>query len=106
MGPPSFRDLNLSRDGNILGPFYIIPVTMGPPPMNPCYEYKADWVKYGKRAGPIRNALMLKEQKPDLVVAFYPGGNGTLNMVGLAKRRKVEVLEVWSTGRTQTTVSP
>ena len=38
--------------------------------------YPADWEKHGKSAGPIRNAKMLREGKPDLVVAF-PGGKGT-----------------------------
>lgn len=32
--------------------------------------YKADWEKYGKAAGPIRNKQMLDEGKPDLVIAF------------------------------------
>src|SRR6267142_3760750 len=38
-------------------------------------EYKADWNKYRKAAGPIRNQQMLDEEKPDKVLAF-PGGNG------------------------------
>src|SRR5262245_59385557 len=38
----------------------------------------ADWKKYGRAAGPIRNSQMLDE-KPDLVVAF-PGGKGTADM--------------------------
>lgn len=56
-------------------------------------EYKADWDKYGRSAGPIRNKRMLTEGKPDLVVAF-PGGRGTMNMIKLAKEAGVEVLEV------------
>jgi hypothetical protein len=49
-----------------------------------CIEEKADWEKYGKRAGPIRNQKMLDEHKPEIVVAF-PGGTGTTHMVLLAK---------------------
>ena len=49
-------------------------------------EFKADWDKFGRAAGPIRNAQMLREGKPDLVVAF-PGGRGTANMVAQAKAR-------------------
>ena len=35
-----------------------------------CREYKADWDKHGKSAGPKRNQQMLDEENPDLVVAF------------------------------------
>jgi hypothetical protein len=57
------------------------------------YGFEAEWLKYGKKAGPIRNALMLTEGNPDLVIAF-PGGNGTADMVGKAKAAGVEVIEV------------
>lgn len=56
-------------------------------------EYKADWEAHGKAAGPIRNAKMLAEGKPDFVVAF-PGGKGTANMVKQARNAEVEVLEI------------
>lgn len=59
----------------------------------PVTVYPADWKKHGRGAGPIRNAQMLTEGKPDLVVAF-PGGTGTKDMVTRAKRAGVEVLEV------------
>lgn len=52
----------------------------------------ANWTKYGKRAGPIRNQNMLG-QKPNLVIAF-PGGSGTADMVNRAKAAGVEVIEV------------
>jgi hypothetical protein len=42
--------------------------------------FRAEWQKYGKAAGPIRNQRMITEGKPDLVVAF-PGGRGTADMV-------------------------
>ena len=35
-----------------------------------CATYLADWKKYGRAAGPIRNRVML-DQKPDLVLAFH-----------------------------------
>lgn len=64
------------------------------------YEYElkvesfpANWKKYGKAAGGIRNQQMLDEGKPDLVVAF-PGGTGTADMVRRAKKVGVEVIEV------------
>jgi hypothetical protein len=55
--------------------------------------YEADWETYGKGAGHIRNKRMLEEGNPDLVVAF-PGGRGTANMVKIAKRAGVKVMEV------------
>ena len=56
-------------------------------------RYAADWSKYGRAAGPIRNEVMLREGEPDLVVAF-PGGRGTANMIAQAKAAGVEVREI------------
>lgn len=56
-----------------------------------CESFPADWNKYGKRAGYIRNVQMLNEGKPDLVIAF-PGGKGTAMMVNLAEKAGVEVV--------------
>jgi hypothetical protein len=55
--------------------------------------YPANWRKYPKAAGCIRNQQMLDEGQPDLVVAF-PGGNGTADMVKRAKKAGIEVIEV------------
>ncbi|MDO6967009.1 SLOG family protein [Rhizobium alvei] len=57
-----------------------------------CLTEIADWSKYGKAAGPMRNQKMLDEYKPDLVVAF-PGGRGTADMVSRARVAGVEVIE-------------
>lgn len=56
-------------------------------------EFPAEWDKYGKSAGYIRNKQMLDEGKPDLVVAF-PGGKGTHMMIDIARKAGVEVIEV------------
>jgi hypothetical protein len=56
--------------------------------------YPADWQKYGKAAGPIRNRQMLVEGKPDLVVAFHgdlENSRGTKNMVNQAIRANIDV---------------
>lgn len=53
--------------------------------------YPAEWDKYGKSAGYRRNAQMLKEGEPTVVVAF-PGGKGTQMMIDLAKKDGVPVL--------------
>lgn len=62
---------------------------------NPDVETKAfpaDWDTHGKSAGPIRNREMLREN-PEIVVAFA-GGKGTADMVKIAKKASLQVLEV------------
>lgn len=57
-----------------------------------CEVYDAEWNKYGKVAGPIRNKRML-EQNPTLVVAFHPNINnskGSKNMINIASAKGVE----------------
>lgn len=58
-------------------------------------RFPAEWGKYGKSAGPIRNKQMLDEGKPNLVLAF-PGGKGTANMIMQAEAAGVEVIIVAS----------
>lgn len=55
-------------------------------------KYEADWKKYGRSAGPIRNLEMITKGKPDLVVAF-PGGRGTANMMTQARKHGIQVRE-------------
>lgn len=59
-------------------------------------EFPANWAKYGNSAGYKRNVQMLKEGKPDLVVAFE-GGKGTQNMIDIAKNAGVDIIQVFST---------
>jgi hypothetical protein len=61
-------------------------------------SYPADWDRYGKRAGYVRNQQMLDEGKPDLVVAFYSGehkSKGTEMMVKIASQAGVECWEIF-----------
>ena len=58
----------------------------------PCKVYPARW-ELGRFAGPKRNAEMLADFKPTLVVAFQ-GGRGTADMVRKAKSAGVEVMEI------------
>jgi hypothetical protein len=54
-------------------------------------EYPAEWAKYGRAAGPIRNRQMLEEE-PTLVLAFhedFPSSKGTKDMVKAAKARGI-----------------
>jgi len=60
-------------------------------------RYPAKWSLHGRRAGPIRNAEMLKEEKPTHVYAFaydLENSKGTRNMVERARAAGVAV-EVW-----------
>ena len=56
--------------------------------------YRADWDRYQHRAVPIRNAQMLREGRPELVLAFK-GGRGTAHMVTIAAAALVPVLKTW-----------
>lgn len=52
-------------------------------------DFPADWEKFGKAAGPIRNQRMLTVGKPDLVVAFHNNieeSRGTKDMINKAKK--------------------
>jgi hypothetical protein len=56
-------------------------------------QFPANWKKYGKSAGPIRNLKMFNEFMPHECVAF-PGGNGTKDMVRVCKTAGCKVNEV------------
>jgi hypothetical protein len=57
------------------------------------HEYPADWTLHGKGAGPIRNELMLRDGKPDVVWAFVDKplqySKGTADMVRRARNAQV-----------------
>lgn len=58
----------------------------------PMQSFPADWERYGKSAGPIRNRQMLKEGAPDLVVAFRgPNSRGTQDMINAATKAGIPV---------------
>lgn len=56
--------------------------------------FPAEWLRYGPSAGPRRNAEMLAEGKPDLVLAFHPfisKSKGTADMVYRAREADIPV---------------
>ena len=55
--------------------------------------FPADWNLYGRRAGPIRNKLMLTESQPHVIIACK-GGNGTAHMMKIGKEAGVPVVEI------------
>lgn len=57
----------------------------------------ADWDTHHKAAGPIRNRKMLKEERPDVVVAFHDDlehSKGTKDMVTIADKAGVPVYHI------------
>jgi len=55
---------------------------------------EADWSRLGKRAGPARNTRMLKEHKPDVVLAFHDDlevSKGTKDCVHKARKYGIDV---------------
>lgn len=60
-----------------------------------CLSFPAKWKEYGNRAGPLRNALMLEEGKPDFVVAFHDNieeSKGSKDMKNKAKKADLSVV--------------
>lgn len=64
-----------------------------------CIVYEADWNSYGKRAGFVRNELIVDQA--DVIVAFWDGvSKGTKHTIDLAKKAgKRVLLGVQETGR-------
>ena len=60
----------------------------------PVLSFPADWVRFGKKAGYIRNGRMLYESKPDHVLVFHDDiehSEGTADMVRRAKQAGITV---------------
>jgi SLOG family YspA-like protein len=73
--------------------------------------FPAEWDRYGKAAGPRRNAQMLDEGKPDLVIAFHDNieaSRGTKDMVKRAKRAGVPIVVIGhgNPGTSKTIIGP
>lgn len=64
----------------------------------PIQRFQADWITYGRAAGPRRNKAMVDycaTESQGLVVAF-PGGHGTRNCLWLAKQANLRIFYVGS----------
>ena len=60
------------------------------------WKFTADWQRYGRGAGVIRNKQMLEMGQPDLVVYFHPNisaSKGTKNMAKIAQQSGVPVID-------------
>lgn len=57
-------------------------------------SFPAEWKKYGRAAGPLRNEKMLEEGKPDLVLAFHNDiskSKGTKDCIKRAREKGIPV---------------
>lgn len=59
----------------------------------PCVTEDAEWDKYGRPAGYIRNEQMINDYCPRWVISF-PGGKGTLHCTRYAYRAGCKVREI------------
>lgn len=55
-------------------------------------RYPANWREFGKRAEAIRNAFMLEDSRPDMLLAL-PGGTDTADLVTNAFGARVPVID-------------
>jgi hypothetical protein len=58
-------------------------------------RFPAEWAKYGRAAGPVRNRQMIVEGHPDLVIAFHRdlvNSKGTKDMVRQARGHGIDVI--------------
>ena len=61
----------------------------------PVLSFPAQWGKYGKSAGPIRNQQMLDAGNPNRVIAFHHNiakSKGTKDMVERARKAGIETM--------------
>ncbi len=56
-----------------------------------CKTYPAAWARHGRRAGMLRNVLMLQSHPTALVVAFPLDGPGTWGCIREARARRMAV---------------
>lgn len=56
-------------------------------------EYPAQWNLLGPKAGPMRNQYMLDTNTDIKLVAAFPGGRGTQDMVKRALKAKIVVIK-------------
>lgn len=82
-----------ARGADTLGKF--VAERLGLKVINDGKGFPADWKRYGRSAGPIRNQLMIDKGNPDLVLAFHENiaeSRGTRDMVARASGAGVKVI--------------
>jgi hypothetical protein len=61
----------------------------------PGAHYPADWRRYGRGAGPIRNQQMLDAGRPDRVVAFHANLDASRGTADMVRRAIKAGIPVW-----------
>lgn len=56
-------------------------------------QERADWIRHGRAAGPIRNQKMIDDHKPDLAIGF-PGGVGSADMARRVEKHNIPLVRV------------
>lgn len=59
------------------------------------FEFPAEWNKYGKSAGPIRNRQMLDFVGPCSILIVFDGGDGTKGIEEEAINRNMAVIRLY-----------
>ena len=59
----------------------------------PIWHFSADWMRFGKSAGPIRNQQMIDVMEYGDEVILFPGDKGTANLRNLAHQANLKVIE-------------
>lgn len=59
----------------------------------PVCTYPANWPLHGALAGRVRNAKMLRDFRPDVLMSF-PGGNGTSHMTSITEAAQIPVVKI------------
>lgn len=57
--------------------------------------FPADWKRFGRAAGPIRNRQMITEGKPDLVIAFHDALTKSRGTAGCVKLAEDAHIQTW-----------
>ncbi len=73
---------------------YRMRIDLPPTPTNELGGYPADWIRYRKAAGPIRNWEMIRRGQPDMVYAFHDHieeSKGTRDCIKQAMRAGLSV---------------
>lgn len=64
-------------------------------------KFHADWNRYGKAAGMVRNAQMISKGNPNMVIAFHRSlmdSKGTKDMVEKSIKAKILTLHITADG--------
>lgn len=56
--------------------------------------YPANWTRFDRAAGPIRNGLMVRDNQDATYLVAFKGGKGTNDCLEKAKRVGIEIMDL------------